>query len=400
MFFSYNLSLFLTAAALQLLLLHDRLLLVVEAVAGDDKENQIPLHNFIGELEESIGFYQAIELTNDGDDGNTNSSLLYSKESQYQQIEVHRSKHFGKMLVLDDVVQLTERDADSYNEMMAHIPMFQHPAPTKVLVVGGGDGYVLHEVLKHPTVTHVDHVDLDTDVITTCEQFFPQWADGWKDARTKLHIADGAKWAKETPGETYDVIIQDSSDPWTVNEDGVVIPLPSGVLYEKEHICGLYRILKPNGILNIQAESFNIPTSLEGIIIWRKLMEECGFERSRYGTIHTTSYPTGQIGFLLAEKNIASAVSSSSKSKNIWKRYQQMIGSSGTTTTNDSSDSRSTQRTTYYHPPLQRGCFDIPLWVHNKIYGQEDTSDLFCQLDVDHDNDHDDNEKENIPVVA
>jgi len=392
MFFSYHLSLFLTAAALPLLLLHDRLLLVVEAVAGDDKENQIPLHNFIGELEESIGFYQAIELTNDGDDGNTNSSLLYSKESQYQQIEVHRSKHFGKMLVLDDVVQLTERDADSYNEMMAHIPMFQHPAPHKVLVVGGGDGYVLHEVLKHATVEHVDHVDLDTDVITTCEQFFPQWADGWKDARTKLHIADGAQFTKETPGETYDVIIQDSSDPWTVDEDGVVNPLPSGVLYEKEHICALYRILKPNGILNIQAESFNIPTSLEGIVQWRQLMKDCGFQRSRYGTIHTTSYPTGQIGFLMAEK-IISTVSSSSKSKDIWKRYQEMIG-------NGSGNNR---RTTYYHPPLQRGCFDIPLWVHQKIYGQEDTSDLFCQLDVenmDQNNDHDENENENIPVVA
>mmetsp|Transcript_54578 Transcript_54578/g.63000 ORF Transcript_54578/g.63000 Transcript_54578/m.63000 type:complete len:394 (+) Transcript_54578:228-1409(+) len=392
MFFSYNLSLFLTAAALQLLLLHDRLLLVVEAVAGDDKENQIPLHNFIGELEESIGFYQAIELTNDGDDGNTNSSLLYSKESQYQQIEVHRSKHFGKMLVLDDVVQLTERDADSYNEMMAHVPLFQHPAPQRVLVIGGGDGYVLHEVLKHATVTHVDHVDLDTDVIQTCEQFFPQWADGWKDARTKLHIADGAQFAKDTPTHTYDVIVQDSSDPWTVDDDGVVIPLPSGVLYEKEHLCALYRILKPNGILNIQAESFNIPTSLEGIVQWRQIMKECGFQRSRYGTIHTTSYPTGQIGFLMAEK-IISTVSSSSKSKDIWKRYQHMIGGSGT-------EDHKNKRTTYYHPPLQRGCFDIPLWVHQKIYGMEDTSDLFCHLDVENmDHDHDHNENENIPIV-
>jgi spermidine synthase len=94
--------------------------------------------NRIGELEPSIGFYQAIELVE--------NSLLYSKQSKYQAIEVHQSKFFGKILVLDEVIQLTERDADSYNEMMAHIPMFQHENPKRVLIVGGGDGYVLKEV--------------------------------------------------------------------------------------------------------------------------------------------------------------------------------------------------------------------------------------------------------------
>lgn len=103
--------------------------------------------NRIGELEPSIGFYQAIEMVED--------SLLFAKQSKYQAIEVHQSKFFGKMLVLDGVIQLTERDADSYNEMMAHVPMFQHKNPKRVLVIGGGDGYVLKEVLKHHSVEHV-----------------------------------------------------------------------------------------------------------------------------------------------------------------------------------------------------------------------------------------------------
>jgi hypothetical protein len=103
--------------------------------------------NRIGELEPSIGFYQAIEMAE--------NSLLFAKQSKYQAIEVHQSKFFGKMLVLDGVIQLTERDADSYNEMMAHVPMFQHKNPKRVLVVGGGDGYVLKEVLKHHSVVHV-----------------------------------------------------------------------------------------------------------------------------------------------------------------------------------------------------------------------------------------------------
>jgi hypothetical protein len=103
--------------------------------------------NRIGELEPSIGFYQAIEMVE--------NSLLFAKQSKYQAIEVHQSKFFGKMLVLDGVIQLTERDADSYNEMMAHVPMFQHNNPERVLVIGGGDGYVLKEVLKHHSVVHV-----------------------------------------------------------------------------------------------------------------------------------------------------------------------------------------------------------------------------------------------------
>jgi spermidine synthase len=316
--------------------------------------DEVPL-NRIGELETSIGFYQAIELAE--------NSLLYAKQSKYQTIEVHKSKFFGKVLVLDGVIQLTERDADSYNEMMAHIPMFQHPNPKRVLIIGGGDGYVLKEVLKHQSVEHVDHVDLDEDVIKTCERHFPQWGDAWKDPRANLHIRDGAQFVREARDETYDVIIQDSSDPWTVDDDGNVRSLPSGVLYEEDHICQLHRILKPHGILNVQGESFNVPSSLGGIIVWRKYLEACGFARTRYGSIMTTSYPTGQIGLLLGEKN----PSKSSDYGTILDRYGLMVANG--------------EKTTYYHPPLQKGCFELPLWVHDNIYGVEDTSDLLCPTD-------------------
>ena len=236
--------------------------------------DDLPTHR-IGELERSIGFYQAIEMKED--------SLLFAKQSKYQAIQVHDSKYYGKMLVLDDVIQLTERDADSYNEMMAHVPMFQHANPKRVLVIGGGDGYVLKEVgiamishkhyfctryscldalhlflshiiqvLKHDSVERVDHVDLDEDVIKTCEKYFPQWGDAWKDPRAELHIKDGAQFVRDTPDNFYDVIIQDSSDPWVIEDDGTATPLPSGVLYEEDHICELHRILKPKGILNLQ----------------------------------------------------------------------------------------------------------------------------------------------------
>ncbi|CAJ1942118.1 unnamed protein product [Cylindrotheca closterium] len=297
--------------------------------------------NRVGEWETNIGFYQAIELTK--------NSLLYKKQSEFQTIEVHQSKFYGKVLILDDALQLTERDADSYNEMMAHVPMFQHVSPKRVLIIGGGDGYALAEVLKHESVEHVDHVDLDKDVIETCELHFPQWATGWKDPRVKLHIQDGAKFI-ENLTEKYDVIIQDSSDPFEVEEDGTITPMPSGALYEESHFCALKEILTENGILMIQAESFTIPSSLHGISLWRDKMTNCGFERTRYGSILTSSYPTGQIGFLLAEQTPSAA----SSPQAIQERYDQIV-------------ERGTP-TTYYHPPLQNSCFDLPLWVHNSIY--------------------------------
>mmetsp|Transcript_11942 Transcript_11942/g.34504 ORF Transcript_11942/g.34504 Transcript_11942/m.34504 type:complete len:137 (+) Transcript_11942:100-510(+) len=95
-----------------------------------------PFKHSVGETEGEIGFHQSIEVV----------SKLYSAKSLYQTIEIHESKHFGNILVLDDVIQITERDGDSYNEMMSHVPMFQHPNPKRVLIIGGGDGYVLHEV--------------------------------------------------------------------------------------------------------------------------------------------------------------------------------------------------------------------------------------------------------------
>ena len=94
----------------------------------------------IAAWEEETGFYQSISVTVE--------SPLITKRSKYQKIEVQESKYYGKILVLDGVVQLTERDANSYNEMMAHVAMMQHKKPKNALVIGGGDGYVLSEVLK------------------------------------------------------------------------------------------------------------------------------------------------------------------------------------------------------------------------------------------------------------
>ena len=114
------------------------LLLLATSPVSAKEENKKQRKKTIGEWQDDIGFYQAIRVTDE--------SPILVKQSKYQTIEVHESAYYGKVLVLDGVLQLTERDADSYNEMMAQMPMMQHKNPKRALVIGGGDGYVLSEV--------------------------------------------------------------------------------------------------------------------------------------------------------------------------------------------------------------------------------------------------------------
>ena len=120
--------------------------------------------NTVGEYISESGFYQSLTLKSE--------KPLVHTQSKYQDIKVVESIYYGKVLVLDGVVQLTEKDGDSYNEMMVHPAMYSHRSPKRVLIIGGGDGYVLSEVLKHPEVEHVDHVDLDSAVIDVCRDHF------------------------------------------------------------------------------------------------------------------------------------------------------------------------------------------------------------------------------------
>lgn len=108
-----------------------------------------------------------------------------------------------------------------------------------------------HQVLKHSSVEHVDHVDLDEDVISVSREHFA-WGSAWDDPRVHLHIVDGAEFVRGGRSMYYDVVIQDSSDPWTSDENGSKRQLPSGVLYAEEHFAAIYDILTPDGVFNLQ----------------------------------------------------------------------------------------------------------------------------------------------------
>lgn len=303
----------------------------------------------IGEVLSDIGFYQSIRVA---------EQPLVDVQSEYQKIQLFSSDHYGKVLVLDNVIQLTERDANAYNEMMAHLPLFQHPSPRRVLIIGGGDGYILSEVLKHPSVRSVDHVDLDAQVVRVCQEHLGQV--GWDDPRVKLHIQDGAEFVKHAASNYYDVIIQDSSDPWTWDDEGERVELPSLALYESSHLQELQRILAPNGVLGLQAEALQVPSDVDDIVGWRNEALRVGFSRVRYASIMISSYPTGQIGCLVCEKKPPIR----QDDLRVSKRYHDMI-------------SHPNRETTFYHPRLQTSAFDLPLWAEKRIYG-------FSGFDEDH----------------
>lgn len=315
--------------------------------AADANENGVrggTTANVAGEYISESGFYQSLTLTSE--------EPILQQTSEYQEIKVVRSKYYGKVLILDGVIQLTEKDGNSYNEMMVHPAMFSHKMPKRVLIIGGGDGYVLSEVLKHPEVEHVDHVDLDSAVIDVCRNHFP-WGSAWEDPRVQLHFKDGSKFVADAEDGFYNVVIQDSSDPFTWNENGDKVELPSNTLYSKQHFQNIQRSLSDDGVFNFQAETFNIESDLEGIVEWRQQAIDVGFEDAKYGSITISTYPTGQIGFLLCRKSVDSC---SSQDEIINRFTKSMVDEN---------------ETKYYQPKLQSSAFDLPLWVERRIYPSE-----------------------------
>lgn len=174
------------------------------------------------------------------------SQVLYQGKSQFQEIMVLESPFFGKVLVLDGVAQCDERFEYIYHEFMAHVPLYAHPNPQDVLIIGGGDGGVLREVLKHPEVKRAVLVDIDKEVIEVSKRFFPTMSVAFQDPRVLVLNEDGYKYIQDCEKE-FDVIIVDSTDPVGF----------AHVLTTEEFFRYVYNALKDDGIYVGQTESLH-----------------------------------------------------------------------------------------------------------------------------------------------
>lgn len=143
----------------------------------------------------------------------TMDRVLFEHQTAHQHLVIFENQQWGTVMVLDGVVQTTQRDEFIYHEMMTHVPLLSHPNPKKVLIVGGGDGGILREVLKHPTIETVTQVEIDQAVIDMCRQYLPNHSQGaFDDPRVTVVIGDGVDFVADC-AEQFDVIISDSTDP-------------------------------------------------------------------------------------------------------------------------------------------------------------------------------------------
>jgi len=138
--------------------------------------------------------------------------ILYIGKSKFQEIKVIRNPYFGMMLILDDVVQLTERDEFFYHEMLTHVVLHAHPHPRKVAVIGGGDGGAVREVLKHMSVEKVYFIEIDEAVLQVSRKYFPGVSSGIDDPRVEIKIMDGAEFMRKRKRPDIDAVIIDSTD--------------------------------------------------------------------------------------------------------------------------------------------------------------------------------------------
>eukprot|EP01091_Cochliopodium_minus_P021135 TRINITY_DN954_c0_g1_i1.p1 TRINITY_DN954_c0_g1~~TRINITY_DN954_c0_g1_i1.p1 ORF type:complete len:300 (+),score=95.39 TRINITY_DN954_c0_g1_i1:255-1154(+) len=266
--------------------------------------------------------------------------VLFHGKSDYQDILFFKSKTYGTVFVLDGSIQVSERDQHAYAEMIAHLPIFAHPNPKKVLVIGGGDGAVLSEVVKHKSVEVAEICEIDKMCIEKSKIYYPQWANIWTHPKVKVNIADGFKFLAEHENE-YDVIIVDSSDPIG----------PAQSLFENPFYELMFKSLREGGVISTQSEC--VWLHLDMIANLYKMSKEI-YKSVDYAYTTIPTYPSGQIGFMLC-----------SKGDNVLKKAKRTVKES---ITEDKIDS-----ILYYNEDIHTASFILPTFALKKLQGKNNS---------------------------
>lgn len=262
---------------------------------------------------------------------------IADSKTPFQHLQIFDSTRFGKVLVLDGTVQTTEEDEFMYHEMLVHVPMFSCPDPRRVLIVGGGDGGCLREVLKH-NIDHVDMVEIDEAVVELCVEHLPtlnNHGEIYKDPRAKLVIDDAFEFLKEV-GEGYDVIISDSTDPVGAAE----------VLFSDSFYKLVTKHLRPDGVIALQnGVVFLQPDEPKGVL---SALRKLGLHARCYTTV-VPSYYGGQMTLGYATNNAALIPVNAERVTERWQTH--------------AIDTRC------YTPALHQASFVLPKWIEEILEG-------------------------------
>ena len=235
---------------------------------------------------------------------------LFRARTPYQDLLVIDTYEYGRMLVLDGMVMVTDFDEFIYHEMIIHIPMCLHPNPKRVLVIGGGDGGSVREILRHPSVERVVLCEIDEEVINASRKFFPILSKELDNPKVEIIIQDAIEYvkkysviaseAKQSPTESFDVIIIDSSDPVG----------PATGLFSLSFFQDVFRCLSPDGVVSAQSESPHLhPNRVRGVY---RIMKQL-FPHAAVYCAPIPTYPTGYWSFTLGSKrklNLCSVIAS------------------------------------------------------------------------------------------
>ncbi|MEQ6376860.1 polyamine aminopropyltransferase [Bacillaceae bacterium S4-13-58] len=212
----------------------------------------------------------------------------HSEKTDFQQLDMVETAEWGNMLILDGMVMTTQKDEFVYHEMVAHVPLFTHPNPEQVLVVGGGDGGVIREVLKHPQVKKATLVEIDGQVIEYSKKYLPEIAGDLDQPRVEVKVGDGFMHIAESDN-AYDVIMVDSTEPVG----------PAVNLFTKGFYSGISKALKEDGIFVAQSDN----PWFKGDLI-RQVVRDVKeiFPITRLYTANIPTYPSGMWAFTLGSK--------------------------------------------------------------------------------------------------
>ena len=215
---------------------------------------------------------------------------LYCGKSEFQRIDIFDSREFGRFLTLDGYMMLTEKDEFIYHEMITHVPMCVNLDAKRILVIGGGDGGTVRELLRYPTIESIDLVEIDELVVEVCRKYLPQTAGCLGDPRVHMHFEDGLKFIRRCE-DLYDLIVVDSTDPFGPGEG----------LFTREFYGNCFKALKEDGIMVNQHES---PFYREDAYAMQRAHKRIveSFPISRVYQAHIPTYPSGHWLFGFASK--------------------------------------------------------------------------------------------------
>jgi len=215
---------------------------------------------------------------------------LHHEDTAYQSIDIYQTAEFGRLMTIDNLVMLTSRDNFLYHEMLAHPALYSHPAPRRVLIVGGGDCGTLREVLRHPEVERVTQVEIDERVTRLAEIHFPELCEANDDPRAELRFEDAIGYMANAEAGSADIILVDSTDPYG----------PAEGLFGPEFVADCQRVLGNDGIMAQQSESPLIHAELIAGI--RANMQGAGLSAMRTLGFPQPCYPSGYWSVTLARK--------------------------------------------------------------------------------------------------